>query len=100
MPPEQADNTGNKAGYVEIEPENANAVRLFLGMQSQWNWTTLSAGFKAARVRTGLRYEALPIVAAAHHFILDAALLGQIAILEDETIAVESARIRAAFGRS
>lgn len=43
--------------YVDVLPENWDAVRLFLAADTQWN----HAGM--AGIRTGLRYEAVDIVA-------------------------------------
>jgi hypothetical protein len=46
-----------------VHPDNHTAVRLFLGMATQWNAVALSTLDRAVIRRTGLRYEVLDLVA-------------------------------------
>lgn len=67
---------------VEILPENAEAVRVFLAMSTQW----MRAGI--AGVPTGLVYAALPIVAGVLDIAVDDDLLGRVQIMEAEALQV------------
>lgn len=78
---------------VEVEPENEAAVRVFLGMQTQWRHTAISLGLGgAALVRTGLEYAALAIIAEAHGTRLDADVLFAIQQLERATLDIDHAK--------
>ena len=83
-----------RENVVEVEPENVNAVRLFQSMQTQWNRIGLAAGFKAAIMRIGLRYEALPVVAAALGVAVGEHELQALQIMESEAIRIDHERQR------
>lgn len=74
-------------------------MRLFLRLGTQWNWASLNAGLRGALVRTGLKYEAVPIVASAMGLTLDEALLDGLRVLESETATLEATRTRTALQR-
>ncbi len=76
----------NDDDTLEVEPENADAVRLFLGLQTQWRFSTLSNGKFNLLVRTGLDYGVLPVVCTALCITPGEALLGQLQLLEGETL--------------
>lgn len=46
-----------------VHPDNASAVRLFLGMATQWNMITINTLERVQLRQVGLRYEALDRVA-------------------------------------
>lgn len=69
-----------------VWPENMPAVRVFLDMGTQWTWVAV-AGLGGGQVfRTGLRLDALPVVAAAHGIPITPDLLAALRVLEAETI--------------
>jgi hypothetical protein len=53
---------------IEIEPENGDAVKLFLAMATQWRQIALSGAKAAIVMRSGLDYAALPAAAEALGF--------------------------------
>lgn len=67
---------------LEIEPENAAAVRVFLRMQTQWNTQALVLPKRMLMLHSGLDYQALPVVAAAIKAELDEDLLDRIQFME------------------
>ncbi len=72
---------------IELEDEDeGRAARLFLGMATQWNWTMMGAAGVIASSRTGLRYEALPVVAAALGLALDRQTLADLQLIEAEAL--------------
>ena len=83
---------------IEVEPENAGAVRLFHAMGSQWKVVSLQLSDgkrnRAMLVRTGLDFAALPVVAGAYGTALDPAVLDALRILESETLQVETRQRR------
>ena len=66
----------------QVMPENWAAVRVFLGMATQWRRAGMSG------VPTGLDYAALPVVAGALAVAADADLLFRLQILEAAALAV------------
>jgi hypothetical protein len=74
------------AEAVEVMPENWGAMRVFLGMETQWR----RAGM--AGVAVGLDYGALPVVAGALGVTADADLFGRLRILEGAALAVMAER--------
>jgi hypothetical protein len=77
---------------VEIEPENADAARLFVAVQTQWRCTPRTNGKLELLERTGLDYSALPVVAHSLRLDLGEELLAQLRFLEAETLAIQSAK--------
>ncbi|WP_439532027.1 hypothetical protein [Polymorphobacter sp.] len=70
------------------EADEGRAAGLFLAMDTQWMWASSGtvAGHGGFGQRTGLRYEALPIVATAHDLVLDQALLADVKTMEQEAL--------------
>jgi hypothetical protein len=70
------------------EADEGRAAGLFLAMDTQWIWANAGtvAGHGGAPLRTGLRYEALPVVAAAYGLTLDGALLADLRLMEAEAL--------------
>lgn len=65
-----------------IEPENCNAVRLFIALQTQW-LVHVASGLGAPVIfRTGLRYESVPIAAAALAITVDEDVFAALRTLE------------------
>lgn len=69
-----------------VWPENMPAVTVFLGMITQWSWVAVSGLAGGTVFRTGLRLEALPVVAAAHSVRITPELMGDLRVLEAEYI--------------
>src|ERR1700733_61720 len=72
---------------VDVEPENADAVRLFRQMQTQWKVSPFVAGKHIVYARTGLDYAALGPVSAALKIEITEATLDAIRVLEQECLA-------------
>lgn len=66
---------------IGIWPENWQAVRTFLGMETQWR----RAGLRG--MPTGLDYGVLPVVAGALGIAVDAELLARLRVLEGAALA-------------
>ncbi|HYD12737.1 MAG TPA: DUF1799 domain-containing protein [Allosphingosinicella sp.] len=75
----------------EIWPDQADAVALFLSMESQWRWT--GAGMAGA-FRTGLDYSALPVVAEAIGVKPSPEIIADLRIMEGEAVAVWARRAK------
>ncbi|MGH6887992.1 MAG: DUF1799 domain-containing protein [Rhizomicrobium sp.] len=84
---------------IEVEPENAGAVRLFLALGTQWRHVMRSNGKIEIMARTGLDYAAVPATATALALGLDEMLLAGLRILEDETLRLHAARVAKTLGR-
>lgn len=84
---------------LDVEPENWNAVRVFLALQTQWHYQSRSNGKVSLLSRTGLDYAAIPAVCGAHAVALDEAMLDQLRILETESLAVYAERDRRMLAR-
>ena len=67
---------------IEVHPENWPAVRLFIGLGTQWR----RAGM--AGVPTGLDYAAIPAVAGMLGLTADEDLLRRLRVLETEALDV------------
>jgi hypothetical protein len=80
---------------VEVEPENADAVRVFLRMQSQWKQQSVGGGGAHITVPTGLDYSALPVVAQALGIAVTADLLDRLGVMEVESVRIVQRRYRA-----
>jgi hypothetical protein len=80
---------------VEVEPENADAVRVFLRMQSQWKQQSVGYGRAHITVPTGLDYSALPVVAQALGVTVTADLLDRLGVMEAESVRIVQRRYRA-----
>lgn len=83
---------------IEIEEDDeGRAVRLFLGLATQWNWSamTVSGGLGGVSVlmRTGLRYEALPVVSAAIGVAVERQTFADLQLIEQSAlVALAAAR--------
>ncbi len=84
----------NREQKIEVEPENWNAVRVFIALQTQWHYQPRSNGKVSLLSRTGLDYTAVPVVCSAHALDLDEELLTQIRALESESLAIYAERDR------
>lgn len=82
------------ARQIHVEPENVDAVRIFVRLQSQWKVSSLSAGRKAVLVYTGLDYTAVPVVAAALGITVDDNVLGKINVMERESMRIREHRLQ------
>lgn len=73
---------------IEVEPENADAVRLFLRLRTQWLYTTrtitTNGGSFTQSVKTGLNLAALPAVAQFLGIAPSAEALDGLCAIEDE----------------
>jgi hypothetical protein len=81
---------------IEVEPENVDAVRVFLAAQTQWRMQPLSNGKYNLLARTGLDYAVLPVICTALCITPGEVLLDQLRTLEGETLrlyALDRARI-------
>jgi hypothetical protein len=67
---------------LEIFPENAGAVRLFLKLATQWRTEALSTLGSATIIRTGLDYGVVEPTARMSGLAMDEGLLGQLQVLE------------------
>ena len=65
---------------TEVWPENWDAMRVFLGMETQWR----RAGMAGACV--GLDYAVLPIVAGALAIAVDEDLLARLRVMEGAAV--------------
>jgi hypothetical protein len=75
-----------------VEPENRDAVRVFMRALTQWRGETVVAGKLMFRTRTGLDYAALPPIVRALRVRLDEALLDAVRIMEAEALLVHARR--------
>lgn len=86
LPPEMAAMLAASAAAsapaaFEVMPENWDAMRLFLAMETQWRRAGMTG------VATGLDYAVLPAVAGFHGLTLDADLFARLRILEGAALA-------------
>lgn len=72
----------DEGACIEIWPENADAVRLFLAVTTQWRCTALQAGRVAVVVRTGIDYGVLPVVAPLVPVALTPGVFDQLRYIE------------------
>jgi len=72
--------------------DEGRACAMFLAAATQWNFAPSAsvAGHGGHGVRTGLRYEALPVVAAAQGVVLDARLLADLSEIEAAVLRAEA----------
>jgi len=82
---------------IDVEPENAGAVRLFIALGTQWRYQPRSNGKIEILVRTGLDYSVVPLVAQSLRVDTDEPLLAQLRILEAETLTIDAKRNVRAF---
>lgn len=66
---------------IEVEPENWGAVLVERAMQTQYNLVPIVTTHGYALVRTGLNMAAVPVVAQALGFAVDAELLANLDVL-------------------
>jgi hypothetical protein len=71
---------------IEIMPENWPALRVFLGLETQWRRAGLGG------VAVGLDYGALPVVAGCLGIPTDADLLARLKVLEGAAISAMMVR--------
>jgi hypothetical protein len=84
------------ARVTEIEEDDeGRAVRLFEGLATQWNWSTMTVsnglGGISVPMRTGLRYEALPVVAGALGLAVDRQVLADLQLIEQTALSTMAA---------
>jgi hypothetical protein len=84
---------------IEVEPENVNAVRVFLAMRTQWQRIAIGGGLKSALMLTGLRYEVLPVLAGALGITIGECELHALQIMEREAIRIDNERQRRGLRR-
>lgn len=82
---------------IELEEEDeGRAVRLFQAMATQWNRSVMGTaglgGGIISSMATGLRYEALPVVAAALDLVVDRQIFADLQLIEAEALSVMVAR--------
>jgi hypothetical protein len=77
---------------IVVEPENADAVRLFRQMQSQWRVQAVATAKRLIVLRTGLDYGALAPIAAALRVELGEETMDALRLLEAETLAIHNRR--------
>ena len=85
---------------IDVEPENVDAVRLFLTLGTQWRMQPLSNGKLNLLVRTGLDYTVLPGICTALCITPGELLLTQLRALESETLRLASDRNAKLFAGS
>ena len=73
---------------IGIWPENWDAMRLFLGMETQWRRAGMSG------VATGLDYAVAPVVAGALGIALDSGCFDRLKILEGAALRAMAERNR------
>ncbi len=74
---------------IEIEDEDeGRAVRLFQGLATQWSYSVVGAVGVISRMATGLRYEAIPVVAAALGLTVDRQMFADLQLIEAEALTV------------
>lgn len=77
------------------EDDEGRACRLFLGLATQWNWGSMSVstglGGITVPMQTGLRYEALPVVAAALEIPVDRQVFADLQLIEITALAALAA---------
>jgi hypothetical protein len=80
------DASAPEAQDLEIMPENWGALRVFLGLETQWR----RAG--VAGVPTGLDYAAIPVVCSMLGVLADADLLARLRVIEGAALAALAER--------
>jgi Phage related hypothetical protein (DUF1799) len=91
LPPPLEKNGGlHEAKYFEVDSDNVAAARVFMGMATQWRVTTMSGLAGGLRIKEGLDYTALPVVAAALGQTLDAGCFEGVQTLERATLSLEA----------
>ena len=73
-----------------IDSDNVAAAQVFMGMASQWRVTSMSSMAGALRIKEGLDYTALPVVAGALGHVLDKACFEGLQELERATLGLEA----------
>lgn len=76
-----------RTGPFVVHPDNANAVRLFQAMATQWNMTAISSLAASALLHTGLRYEVLPVIRAELEIDRHPGDFERLQVMEGEAIA-------------
>jgi len=82
------------AQRIEIEPENVSAVRLFLGLSTQWRTMAITGGSTVMIVRTSLDYASLGVVAGALGITLDDEVLAGVRLMEAEALEAMTEQLR------
>jgi hypothetical protein len=81
-------------GSIEVEPENWNACRLFVAMDTQWKMLPVQVKRGTALLRTGLDYSGLAAVAAGLQIALEPDLMAGLKLLEAEATGHFEARFK------
>jgi hypothetical protein len=85
------------ADVIELAADDeGRAAMLFLQMQTQWHFIPAPVvhGCGGIAIRSGLRYEALPVVAAACEVQLDGQVLADLREIEAEVMRVDAEQRR------
>lgn len=90
----EADKERGKDIVVEIEPENADAVRIFRQMQTQWRRAVITTPKAVVLVHESLDYTPLPTIAGAIGAVLSEECLDALRIMEAETLLIFAKRNR------
>lgn len=84
--------SGLLEAIFEVDWDNVAPARIFMGLVTQWRVTTMSGMAGGIRIKEGLDYNAMPVVAGALGVMLDADVLDGIQKLERVTMGLEAAR--------
>lgn len=74
---------------VELDlDDEGRAAALFLDLETNWNWTVtgMVSGNGGVPMRTGLRYEAIPVAAGARGIALDSQVFTDLRAMEAEAL--------------
>jgi hypothetical protein len=81
---------GQRDAVFIVDGDNASAGQIFMGMASQWRVTTMSNMAGGIRIKEGLDYTALPVVATALGLTLDKDCFEGVQALERLTLGLEA----------
>jgi hypothetical protein len=73
-----------------VDSDNVAAGRIFMGMSTQWRVTAMSGMARGVRIKEGLDYAALPVVAGALGVVLDGDCFEGVQCLERLTLGLEA----------
>jgi hypothetical protein len=85
------------ADVIELDADDeGRAAGLFYAMDTQWNWVPggMVSGTGGFPMMTGLRYEAIPTVAAARGITVDGQVMNDLAVIEAEALRVMAEKRR------
>lgn len=94
------DEAASVPDVFEVDWDNVSAARIFMGLVTQWRVTAMSGMAGGIRIKEGLDYNAMPVVAGALGVMLDADVLDGIQKLERVTMGLEAARATSPAGKA